>query len=59
MRGSAVRRALDLGFDGMTWPERFVATNVRFPDDRDGLGAVDVLRRRRLRRNHRQDRRVR
>ncbi|NDV06132.1 NAD(P)-binding protein [Rhodococcus sp. IEGM 248] len=33
---SAVRRTLDLGFEGMTWPERFVATNVRFPDDRDG-----------------------
>jgi 2-polyprenyl-6-methoxyphenol hydroxylase-like FAD-dependent oxidoreductase len=26
--GSAVRRALDLAFDGMTWPERFVATNL-------------------------------
>lgn len=34
--GSTVRRILDLSFDGMTWPERFVATNVRFPDDRDG-----------------------
>ena len=27
--GSAVRKALGLAFDGMTWPERFVATNVR------------------------------
>jgi len=27
--GSAVRRALGLSFDGFTWPERFVATNVR------------------------------
>jgi 2-polyprenyl-6-methoxyphenol hydroxylase-like FAD-dependent oxidoreductase len=27
--GSAVRKALALSFDGMTWPERFVATNVR------------------------------
>lgn len=26
--GSAVRKALGLSFDGMTWPERFVATNV-------------------------------
>jgi 2-polyprenyl-6-methoxyphenol hydroxylase-like FAD-dependent oxidoreductase len=26
---SAVRKALGLSFDGMTWPERFVATNVR------------------------------
>ncbi|GGJ65679.1 hypothetical protein GCM10010121_090430 [Streptomyces brasiliensis] len=34
--GSKARSLLDLGFDGMTWPERFVATNIRFPDDRDG-----------------------
>lgn len=34
--GSKVRRELGLGFDGMTWPERFVATNVRFPDEREG-----------------------
>ena len=27
--GSAVRKSLALSFDGMTWPERFVATNVR------------------------------
>lgn len=27
--GSAVRKALGLAFEGMTWPERFVATNVR------------------------------
>ncbi|MEO6387270.1 MAG: FAD-dependent monooxygenase [Croceibacterium sp.] len=26
--GSAVRGALGLSFDGMTWPERFVATNL-------------------------------
>lgn len=26
--GSAVRKGLGLRFDGMTWPERFVATNV-------------------------------
>lgn len=26
--GSSVRKALGLSFDGMTWPERFVATNV-------------------------------
>ncbi len=26
--GSTVREKLALGFDGMTWPERFVATNV-------------------------------
>ncbi|MFJ9097837.1 FAD-dependent oxidoreductase [Streptomyces sp. NPDC102405] len=34
--GSRVRVEAGLGFDGMTWPERFVATNVRFPDDRPG-----------------------
>ncbi|XVQ09645.1 FAD-dependent oxidoreductase [Spirillospora sp. CA-255316] len=34
--GSKVRTVLNLGFDGTTWPERFVATNVRFPDDRAG-----------------------
>jgi 3-(3-hydroxy-phenyl)propionate hydroxylase/6-hydroxy-3-succinoylpyridine 3-monooxygenase len=27
--GSEVRKALGLSFDGMTWPERFVATNLR------------------------------
>lgn len=33
---SRVRSALGLGFEGMTWPERFVATNIRFPDSRPG-----------------------
>lgn len=28
--GSTVRRLLGLSFEGMTWPERFVATNVRY-----------------------------
>ena len=28
---SAVRSALGLAFEGFTWPERFVATNVRYP----------------------------
>ncbi len=32
--GSAVRRQLSLGFDGMTWPERFVATNLYFDFER-------------------------
>lgn len=31
---SAVRRQLSLDFDGMTWPERFVATNVYFDFER-------------------------
>jgi 3-(3-hydroxy-phenyl)propionate hydroxylase/6-hydroxy-3-succinoylpyridine 3-monooxygenase len=26
--GSMVRKCVGLGFDGMTWPERFIATNV-------------------------------
>ncbi|HRO59210.1 MAG TPA: FAD-dependent monooxygenase [Burkholderiaceae bacterium] len=33
---SAVRRNLGLGFDGMTWDKRFVATNIRF--DLESLG---------------------
>jgi 3-(3-hydroxy-phenyl)propionate hydroxylase/6-hydroxy-3-succinoylpyridine 3-monooxygenase len=28
---SAVRKAVGLPFEGFTWPERFVATNVRYP----------------------------
>ena len=28
--GSTVRKLLNLSFDGMTWPERFVATNLKF-----------------------------
>jgi 3-(3-hydroxy-phenyl)propionate hydroxylase len=27
---SAVRRSLGVDFDGLTWPERFVATNIRY-----------------------------
>lgn len=41
--GSAVRRALGLGFDGMTWPERFVATNVRFPFDELGYNDANMV----------------
>jgi 2-polyprenyl-6-methoxyphenol hydroxylase-like FAD-dependent oxidoreductase len=32
--GSTVRRQLGLEFDGMTWPERFVATNLYFDFER-------------------------
>jgi 3-(3-hydroxy-phenyl)propionate hydroxylase len=32
--GSTVRRQLALDFDGMTWPERFVATNLYFDFER-------------------------
>jgi 3-(3-hydroxy-phenyl)propionate hydroxylase/6-hydroxy-3-succinoylpyridine 3-monooxygenase len=28
--GSTVRKLLNLSFDGMTWPERFIATNLKF-----------------------------
>jgi 2-polyprenyl-6-methoxyphenol hydroxylase-like FAD-dependent oxidoreductase len=33
---STVRRELGLSFDGFTWPERFVATNVRYDFERHG-----------------------
>ena len=33
---STVRRALGRSFEGFTWPERFVATNVRHDFDRHG-----------------------
>lgn len=33
---STVRRLLGLSFDGMTWPERFVATNVYYDFERYG-----------------------
>ncbi|MEV0688112.1 NAD(P)/FAD-dependent oxidoreductase [Nocardia sp. NPDC050378] len=36
---STVRTAAGLGFDGMTWPERFIATNIRY--DLASLGYAD------------------
>jgi len=55
--GSTVRRLAGLGFDGITWPERFVATNVHldfealgYPlttlvvDDRHGAVIVKIAR---------------
>ena len=33
---STVRKTLGLGFDGITWPEMFVATNVRFDFEKYG-----------------------
>ena len=39
---SSVRKALNLSFDGHTWPERFVATNVRYDGfSRYGLGLAN------------------
>ncbi|HSG35298.1 MAG TPA: FAD-dependent oxidoreductase [Sphingomonadaceae bacterium] len=40
--GSTVRKALGLTFDGMTWPERFIATNV-FHDFSSGGYALSNL----------------
>ena len=40
--GSTVRKALGLPFEGMTWPERFVATNV-FHDFAGGGYALSTL----------------
>ncbi|NEK58511.1 monooxygenase [Geodermatophilus sabuli] len=34
---SAVRAALGLPFEGFTWPERFVATNIRYPFGEHGF----------------------
>jgi len=41
--GSTVRRSLGLEFEGMTWPERFVATNVRYPFDDFGFGVANIV----------------
>src|SRR5690606_6723299 len=40
--GSLVRKALGLSFEGMTWPERFVATNV-FHDFTTGGYSLSTL----------------
>jgi 3-(3-hydroxy-phenyl)propionate hydroxylase len=41
--GSAVRRAVGLHFDGMTWPERFVATNIYYDFERDGYARSTLM----------------
>jgi 3-(3-hydroxy-phenyl)propionate hydroxylase len=41
--GSTVRKSLGLEFEGMTWPERFVATNVRFPFDEHGFALANMV----------------
>jgi 2-polyprenyl-6-methoxyphenol hydroxylase-like FAD-dependent oxidoreductase len=41
--GSTVRRQLSLDFDGMTWPERFVATNVYFDFEQYGYARATFL----------------
>jgi 3-(3-hydroxy-phenyl)propionate hydroxylase/6-hydroxy-3-succinoylpyridine 3-monooxygenase len=40
---STVRHQLGLGFDGITWPERFVATNVFFDFERYGYSRSTFL----------------
>ncbi|WP_156681213.1 FAD-dependent oxidoreductase [Sphingomonas profundi] len=41
--GSAVRQLLGLDFEGMTWPERFVATNVHYDFERHGYARSTLL----------------
>jgi 3-(3-hydroxy-phenyl)propionate hydroxylase len=40
---STIRRALGVSFDGMTWPGRFVATNVRYPFDERGFAQTTLF----------------
>jgi 3-(3-hydroxy-phenyl)propionate hydroxylase/6-hydroxy-3-succinoylpyridine 3-monooxygenase len=41
---STVRRAVGLTFDGTTWPDRFVATNLRYPfAEAGGLGMANMI----------------
>jgi 3-(3-hydroxy-phenyl)propionate hydroxylase/6-hydroxy-3-succinoylpyridine 3-monooxygenase len=41
--GSLVRKALGLSFDGMTWPERFVATNVYHDFESGGYARSNLV----------------
>jgi len=41
--GSTVRRQLGLSFDGITWPERFVATNVYCDFERHGYARATFV----------------
>jgi 3-(3-hydroxy-phenyl)propionate hydroxylase/6-hydroxy-3-succinoylpyridine 3-monooxygenase len=41
--GSTVRRLLGLSFDGMTWQERFVATNVHYDFERHGYARATFV----------------
>lgn len=40
---SAVRTSLGIGFDGTTWKDRFVATDLRYPFDAAGLGNANMM----------------
>jgi len=41
--GSAVRRLLGLSFDGLTWPERFVATNLYYDFEAHGYARATFV----------------
>jgi len=41
--GSTVRRLLGVSFDGMTWGERFIATNVRYDFERHGYARATFV----------------
>ncbi|OQR61619.1 hypothetical protein B6E66_23550 [Streptomyces maremycinicus] len=41
--GSAVRSLLGLSFEGFTWPERFVATDVVYPFEEEGYGQTTFV----------------
>lgn len=40
---SIVRRTLDVPFRGHTWPERLIATNIRFPFDQHGYADANLV----------------
>lgn len=41
--GSVVRKSLGIDFGGLTWPERFVATNIRFDFEAAGWDQTTML----------------
>jgi 3-(3-hydroxy-phenyl)propionate hydroxylase len=41
--GSRVRAAVGIDFEGVTWPERFVATNIRYPFEAEGYSQTTML----------------
>jgi len=41
--GSAVRKAAGLGFEGITWPQRFVATNILYDFEADGYARATLM----------------
>ncbi|WP_262103877.1 NAD(P)/FAD-dependent oxidoreductase [Arthrobacter sp. Marseille-P9274] len=40
---SRVRQSQGIDFDGITWPERFVATNIRYPFEAAGYSQTTML----------------